>query len=186
MSEEADSPHVKSIPSKEEATQLLRDHYLPGNIIRHCEAVYRKARDIAYNIKDADIDLDLVKAGALLHDIGRSIEHTLAHAALGADLLRDLGYPESLARICEKHIMGGLTDEDAERENIPVRDYIPKTIEEKIVSLADKYVSGTTYVSIDERFQKWIDKYGENEFLRVQIEKVKKMEDDVLRLIHLS
>lgn len=47
--------------------ELLRRENTPENVIDHCKAVYNKAMKIAANFDNAD--KDLIKKGALLHDI---------------------------------------------------------------------------------------------------------------------
>ena len=46
-----------------------------------------------------DCDKDLLRAGALLHDIGRSITHSIEHALIGYGIVRDLDLPEEIAEI---------------------------------------------------------------------------------------
>ena len=57
-------------------------------------------------------------------------------AANGVDL-------EAFARICERHTGSGITAAEvrAQALPIPVRDYLPETLEEKLVCLADKFFS---------------------------------------------
>jgi uncharacterized protein len=182
--EETSEESIKSIPSKKEALQLLNKLGLPHHIINHLLAVMRKARDIAHNIVKHEINIELVKIGALLHDIGRVRGHGLEHAAHGGDLLRELGYSDELARMAETHTLGGITEEEAKELELPIRDYLPRSIEEKIVCLADKYISGSDKVEIDQRFSRWIEKYGESDFLSKQIQRVRAIEEEILHLIH--
>jgi uncharacterized protein/tRNA (cytidine56-2'-O)-methyltransferase len=112
-------------------------------VIVHCCTVKAVAVEIA---KGLDADMGLVVAGALLHDIGRSKDHTIMHANAGADMAERLGLPKELADIIRKHIGAGLDDLDASELGIPKRDYIPRTIEEKIVAHADNLVSDNKVV----------------------------------------
>ena len=50
---------------------------------------------------------------------------------------------EKLARICERHTGSGITaDEIYERKlPLPEKDFLPETLEEKIICLADKFFS---------------------------------------------
>ncbi len=173
------------IPSKDEAISLLKKLKIPWNIIDHQLAVMRKARDLAHEIDSLDINYDLVKIGGAIHDIGRHITHGLAHGAAGGDFLRKNGYSESLARVVERHVMGGIKKEETEGLGLPKRSFVPETIEEKIVCLADKYLDGDTEVTIKQRFQKWIDKYGETDFLKVHMKRVIQLEEEILKLIFL-
>ena len=171
------------IPKREEAIKLLKRLNVQPSIIHHMMAVSRKATKIAENIANVKINLQLVKIGALLHDIGRSVTHGFNHGIIGADIIRNLGYSEDLARIAEIHILGGLSIEDAKAFGLPPKDYQPRTLEEKIVCLADKYFTGTKEVSIEERFQHWIDKWGKTKFLMKHLNKVENLEDEIMHLI---
>ena len=83
------------------------------------------------------VDAGLVRAGALLHDIGRGRTHGIEHAVEGANVARELGLPEALEHIIERHIGAGIEMQEAVKLGLPARDYIPVTLEEKIVAHAD-------------------------------------------------
>ena len=68
--------------------KILKQEETPENVIEHSKAVCKKAMKIAANFKDAD--KDLIKKGALLHDIGRSKTHGITHAIEGAKIVREL------------------------------------------------------------------------------------------------
>jgi len=104
-------------------------------IIEHCEATSPQEEERA--MCRVYVDLDLVRAGALLHDLGRSRTHGMRHAVAGAELARSLGLPEELQHIIERHIGAGIESEEARRLGLPPKDYLPLTIEEKIVAHAD-------------------------------------------------
>jgi uncharacterized protein len=48
---------------------------------------------------------------------------------------------EKFARICERHTGSGLTAEEIVSGGLPLpeRDFLPETLEEKIICLADKF-----------------------------------------------
>lgn len=96
----------------------------------------------ALRSKGHAIDVGLVQAGALLHDIGRSKTHTIRHATVGADLLRARGLPEPLVLCVERHTGGGIDREEARSLGLPERDYNPRSLEEKIVCHADNLFDG--------------------------------------------
>jgi uncharacterized protein len=74
-----------------------------------------------------------------LHDIGRaSITHSIHHAIEGAELIRRQGWPEKLALVVERHIGGGIPRTEALELGLPARDYLPTSLEEKVVCYADK------------------------------------------------
>ena len=173
----------ENIPKKHEILKWMKKLNLPRNIIKHELAVMREARDIAHNITKSPVNSKLVKIGALIHDIGRIQTHTLAHGPFGGDIIRQAGLPEELARIAERHSMAGLSPKEAKRFDLPNRNYIPQTLEEKIVCLADKYHIGSQKVSIQERFDRWIAKYGETDLLQNQFKRALQLEEEILRLI---
>jgi len=91
-------------------------------------------------------DMGLIIAGALLHDIGRAKDHTVMHAVVGAAIAEKIGLPEEVINIIRKHIGAGLDDKDASELGIPKGDYIPSTLEEKLVAHADNMVSDNRVV----------------------------------------
>ena len=176
----------KSLPTKEEAIEIMKFLGLPKNIINHELAVMRKARDLAHNITKVEVNNELVKIGALMHDIGRCVLHSMAHGPVGGDIIRNLGFKssEKLARVVERHLLAGLTTDEAKKFGLPERNYIPETIEEKLVCFSDKLHSGSRKVTIEKRFQQWITKHGLNDFLQDQINRAKGLEEEILGQIY--
>ena len=109
-----------------------------------------------------DVDIRLVESGALLHDIGRSRSHEVDHAARGAEIARELGLPERLVHIIERHIGAGIPAEEAQQLGLPEGHYIPETLEEKIVAYADKLISGRLEVGIEVTIKDFSAKLGED------------------------
>lgn len=151
--------------------ELLKKENTPENVIEHCRAVCLKAMKIAANFDDAD--KDLIKTGALLHDIGRSKTHGIDHAIVGAQIAKEYGYSEDVLNIIERHIGAGITKEESVKLGLPEKSYVPQTIEEKIVAHADNLISGSKEVDIDYVIVKW----------RIRIEDP---EDNIERLIELD
>jgi uncharacterized protein len=135
-------------PISEYCEDLLRTAGCSRKVIDHCKAVRDCALSYARRCKDAD--LALVETGAMLHDIGRSVTHSIAHAQAGADLLRKRGFSEDIVRIVECHTGAGLTAEECVALGLDARDCMPTTIEEKIVAHADNLMAGTRLMTIDE------------------------------------
>ena len=100
------------LPDRDFAIELLKKLKIPLSVRRHSEKVADKAIEIARKIKKAKVDMNLIEIGALLHDIGRTKTHSFKHALIGGKILRQRGFSEKLARICETHILGGLDRED--------------------------------------------------------------------------
>ncbi len=130
------------IPNVEQAMALHAKCGTREYTIRHCQAVTMAAKMIAeeFRRQGRDIDVDVVVAGALLHDIGRSMIQTVAHGVVGADILEKEGVDKVVVEIVRRHVGAGISPEEAERLGLPALDLVPRTIEERIVCFADKMV----------------------------------------------
>jgi len=88
--------------------------------------------------KGVDVDIPFVYDASLLHDIGRTVKHDFTHCAEGARLLREAGFSDRFQRVCSTHFMAGLTREEAAELGLPRElDYLPASIEEKVIAYAD-------------------------------------------------
>lgn len=171
------------LPDREFALDLLKKLKIQLSVRRHSEKVADKAIEIANKIKKAKVDINLIEIGALLHDIGRTKTHGFKHALIGGKILRQRGFSEKFARICETHILGGLDKGDAKKFGLPERDYLPITLEEKIICLADKHIAGTREVSIQHRFNKWFQKYGRSKILLKSKKRIEKIQKEIKDLM---
>lgn len=133
--------------------ELLQKEHTPEKVISHCEAVYRKAMKIASNFDN--VDTDLIRKGALLHDIGRSKTHDITHAIVGVEIAKKYGYDQNVLNIIERHIGAGITEDESKKLGLPEKSYIPQTLEEKIVAHADNLVSGSEEVDVEYVIKKW-------------------------------
>ena len=172
----------ETLPNSDFAFDLLKILKVSYHVRRHSLKVAEKALEIAEKIDKEDIDTDLIEIGGLLHDIGRSKTHDFNHGIIGAKILKERGFSKRLSRICETHILGGLDKEDAKKVGLPERDYLPLTLEEKIVCLADKHISGTKDVSIEQRFEKWFSKYGKTQILIKAKERIDAIQKEIENL----
>jgi len=127
---------VECIPSRERCLSIL-GRYCDPPVVRHSLAVTDLSARIA---RKAGADERLVEAGALLHDIGRSRTHGIRHGVEGVAIARAEGLPESIQRIIERHLGGGIDKEEAIKLGLPPKDYSPETLEEKIVAHADNLI----------------------------------------------
>jgi uncharacterized protein len=111
-------------------------------VINHIEMVTKKAVEIGRILKEKGfgVDLELLEMGGYLHDIGRSVTHGVSHAVESGKILRKLGFSEALIRMVERHVGAGITAEEAKKLGLPVQNYIPETLEEKILAYADKFL----------------------------------------------
>lgn len=129
--------NVKMIPNREDCLRILEEEGAEERIIRHVSKVAEIALDIAGR---TGANPDLVQAGALLHDIGRTVTHGIDHAVAGAGLLREKGILEEVVLIVERHTGAGIPEDEAEELGLPSGNYVPETLEEKIVAHADNLV----------------------------------------------
>jgi uncharacterized protein len=139
---------------QEADVDLLRKAGVSEYDIAHSIKVAEKALEIAYRTKKG-LDFELVGRGALFHDLGKAKTHDIEHGKLGADMGKAMGLPEGIFGIMEKHIRGGLTDEEAIELNLPAKDYTLHTLEERIVIYADRLVDIITedIVSINKEIE---------------------------------
>ncbi len=122
-------------------------------LVKHSKLVTKKALDIAKRVPELKPDLKFIEEAAMLHDIGiiktnaPSIgcfgdKKYLCHGVLGAEILKDEGLIKH-AKVCDNHIGLGISKEEILANKLPLelKDYIPETIEEEIISLADNFYS---------------------------------------------
>lgn len=147
--------NYSDIPDTSECFKLMNERCMNNDLILHTLDVLDRALELRENFGG---DLKLVTAGAILHDIGRTVTHDVSHGVEGGEIVREKGWDESLAKIVERHIGGGITKDEAAKQGLPVRDYLPETLEEKIVCHADNTAGG------EERFLNLIERTEEAGF----------------------
>ncbi len=137
---------VRVVPDERESLKILKNAGASDELIQHAETV----RELAVRIGErCKADLRLVTAGAMLHDIGRTVTHGIGHAVAGARIVREAHVDERVARIVERHTGAGITREEAVELNLPPADYVPETIEEMVVAHADNLVSGSKRINLN-------------------------------------
>jgi uncharacterized protein len=170
----------ETLPSREQALQLLRENQCSAKVINHCKAVTKLALETANILKERGLKIDfaLVEIGALLHDIGRSKTHTIHHAVVGAEIAKSAGFPDSVVSIIKRHVGGGITASEAEKLGWPKDVYVPITLEEKIVSYADKLIESSKRAPIDITIEKL-----SGELKYEAAERVRKLHEEITGLI---
>ncbi|MDD4715969.1 MAG: HD domain-containing protein [Oscillospiraceae bacterium] len=140
-----DAKGENAVPDERECLCLLREYGTPERVIAHCRGVERVARRMCEALKEKGypLDLSLVKAGALLHDIARTEKH---HDRVGAEYLKSIGL-DRVGRLVAVHM------------SLPERDRT-RISEKMLVYLADKLVSEDTEVTLAERFARSLEKAG--------------------------
>lgn len=150
------------VPGRAEALGILEGAGCGRGVVCHCVRVADVALRIGGELAGAgfDVDLGLVEAGALLHDLGRSRTHDVCHGVVGGEIARGLGLPEALVRIVERHIGAGLPEGEAEELGLPRGCYVPETLEEKVVAYADKLIEGGREVGFEVTLGKFEEELG--------------------------
>lgn len=166
------------IPTKKQCKKILEKYNTPLNVIQHCLLVTEIAEEFCK--KNKQIDKDLVIAGAMLHDIGRSVDHSIRHAIEGVKILKKEKLDPRIISIVERHIGTGIHKEEAVKLGLPVEDYIPATIEEVIVSYADNLACGDKRCSFEEVLRQLTDKFGEDSNIVKGFYKQKDMIEKIL------
>ena len=115
--------------------ELLRTSGVSEDDIAHSVTVAEKALEIAYRT-NKDLDFEFIGRGALFHDLGKAQTHDIEHGKLGAEIGKALGLPDHITAVMEKHIRGGLTDEEATELGLPIKDYTLHTLEERLIILS--------------------------------------------------
>jgi putative nucleotidyltransferase with HDIG domain len=133
----------REVPSEEECEAIMTRFSVSKDTARHSRRVAQVAQRLAQALESHgySVDMPVVRAGALLHDIVRTRPH---HAAAGATVMQAIGFPR-VAPIVASHMnlefSGGMPDAAA------------------IVYLADKLVLGDQVVSLYERFQPAFERF---------------------------
>ncbi|MDR3102728.1 MAG: HDIG domain-containing protein [Methanocalculaceae archaeon] len=120
------------------------------DVVKHCAVV----AETASRFFGDSVDVDLVYMGSMMHDIGRSVTHSLSHAQVGARICRERGEADALVEIVLRHTGAGLDADECTLLGLAPIDCVPRTLEEKIVAHADNLVKGSTVIPIEERMMR--------------------------------
>src|ERR1700722_16919904 len=146
------------IPTDEEILGLHEKHAPTAQafdlVYTHCVIVCDIGEQIHSRLgAGLATDIDLARAGALLHDVGvyRLYDnagnldgaHYIRHGVLGYELLQEEGFPEAICRFASHHTGVGLPRDDVISQGLPLppADYLAETAEERLVMYADKFHS---------------------------------------------
>jgi len=148
--------------TEQQALTLLKNH-APNSkayqtLLQHSKAVQKVSLVIAQAIQKQGhkVNLNLIKTASLLHDIGKfklppKSKDSFQDGIIGGKLLRKEGLPQH-ARIAETHLGAGLTKQQIIKLKLPLpkKDFLPKTIEEKIIAYVDNIIIEDRLASISE------------------------------------
>jgi putative nucleotidyltransferase with HDIG domain len=139
-----------NIPDMTTCLKLLQQYDTLPNVLEHSLQVHKVACAIASHLNGSvTINRDLVCAAALLHDItkSRALKTGEKHDITGKQLLEELGYPE-IADIVGQHVFLNNISPDS-----PLN-------EADIVYYADKRVMHDIIVTVDQRIEDLLKRYG--------------------------
>jgi molybdenum cofactor cytidylyltransferase len=138
----------RDVPTYNECEAILAQLKVPEDVVRHGRMVSHIARTLAEQLNQAGLTLDvgLVASAGMLHDLAKGKAH---HERMGARTLDNLGY-------CDVSVIVAV-HRDIEFAEARTMN------EAAVVHLADKLVKGDRRVTIDERFQGVLEKFGRNE-----------------------
>ena len=149
------------IPSRTVCYELIREAKMLEHIAAHSLQVCRVATLLANHLQlqIKMINLQLVQASALLHDITktRSFKTGELHSETGCHYLTDRGYPE-VGDIVRQHVrLDRYFESDAPTEA-------------EIVNYADKRVLHDQIVSLPERMDYILERYGNSPIARDRLQ----------------
>lgn len=147
------------LPTVEEIEALHRKYAPMSEVFElvwtHCQIVGDIALQLAQT-SGSNVDLELVKIGCLLHDIGvyplfdgngfeANPREYITHGIRGEEILKNEGFSEALYRFASHHTGAGLTKAQIIEQDLPLphQDFLAETPEEKLVMYADKFHSKT-------------------------------------------
>ncbi len=146
----------------------LHHKYAPSDAVfeivyGHCQIVWAIAQQLLA-AKPQALDLDLLEAGCLLHDIGAyrfyqadgTVDEAgyVGHGPMGSALLEREGVAAELCGIAARHTGVGVTKAEILKHRLPLppADYLAGTIEERLVMYADKFHSKPGPADVPSRF----------------------------------
>lgn len=151
------------------------------HIVAHSLLVCRVALLLTDRLRDRKIHLnrDLVRAGALLHDITktRSIETGEMHTETGAEVMIEEGYPE-VSELVRQHV------------RLDVNTVEGSPTEAEIVNYADKRVLHDQVADMAKRLGYILERYGTTPEYRERIletwKRSEDLEEKIFRSLDLS
>ncbi|MDD3581768.1 MAG: HD domain-containing protein [Desulfobacca sp.] len=169
-------------PSPSECLELMAQHQMLPNIREHSLRVTVVALRLGEALVQSgfSLNLPLLEAGALLHDIAKTtcLQNGGDHAQIGAGWLQNYGYP-AVAEIIRQHVY--LPDQVLES---------PRIRETEVVNYADKRVMHTQVVSLKTRFADLLVRYGRNAPARQRITAIERrtvrLEDKIFAPLSLT
>jgi len=159
------------VPDEAQCVRLWDKYGMMPHIREHCRAVASVALEIVRRAGERGLipegrglDAPSVLAAGLLHDIAKTytIRHGGSHAQLGAAWVRDETGNPALAQAVLWHVswpwQEGPLDDSADPLRLPV-----------VIAYADKRVRHTEVVTLEQRFEDLLIRYGIDDERRERI-----------------
>lgn len=168
------------IPDREECLRLMSEYGMLDHIVSHSIEVARVALFLSkeLNKKGQNLDLLLVEAASLLHDLTKTecLKTREDHASTGSEFLRRMGYGR-VGDIVAQHIWLS-------------HEVDPSSVsEEEVVNYADKRVMHDRVVSLEKRFRDLKERYGAHEEAVEYLERLEKaiyeIEDKIFSILDI-
>lgn len=141
--------------TEEKIKQLYQQYKTPLHVVKHCEKVAYVAGKIAeeYLKKGVNLDYESINFACLLHDVLKLVDFDagMDHSRAAYHMLNEIG-ESFIAEIIKKHAFEGIVDDENQ----------PFTLEQKIMTYADKRVLHENIVSLKERFEDGKIRYNPN------------------------
>jgi uncharacterized protein len=162
------------IPNALEALALHRKYGSHERTVAHCQGCARISRLLAEKAaqRGSMVNQAAVDAAALLHDIGRSQTQLVGHGHVGAQILEREGVDGVVVEIVRRHVGAGISAEEAALLGFPSGDYIPGTLEQKIVCFADKMLDGDKARPFEEEVKRFVKKGHD-------VHRLRKLKEDI-------
>jgi putative nucleotidyltransferase with HDIG domain len=157
--ERGDWNHVESIPYAWNIHEVSNVEHVRGVV-----KIAERAGDVQREFHDADTDMDVVRAAALLHDVGKCYEYTehapdavgdpdpeyadgaIPHSLSGYALAHEVGCPLAVQRAIP-HFIGEIPDRTVEAELVKSAN----------AASSNAITQATMGISLDE----WVDQYSQ-------------------------
>jgi putative nucleotidyltransferase with HDIG domain len=164
------------IPNAKECEKLFDEFDVPERIRKHCRAVTKVAVFLAEKLqeKGINVDIDLVRAAAMLHDIDKltTLNTVCEHGVTSCKWLSCKEH-KKVGEVIKKHVYKHYVESDE------------ISWEDKIVYYADKRCNGGEIVTFDERMDYARKRYPEYH-KPIHEKHIKEVEKEIFNIIGIE
>ncbi len=179
---------IGPLPSEEECFKLWDKYEMLDNIKEHSLLVAQFSRALAILIDEKfphAVNVEAAYVGGLLHDIAKTwtIKHEGSHQMLGASIVRAETKNPYLAACVYHHVVWPWEEGELALEKVIF--HVPV-----LIAYSDKRIRHNEQVTLKERFDDLLDRYGKTEVIRehinVNYNQAKKMEDFLSKKLEID